>query len=470
MLQAYRALGRCVFPAVLAYESVTFRLSKDERRERGQGVGSFPLLANGSLWFHGVSVGETASALAIIRASARELVAPHEAIVITTSSPHSARLLRSRIPDIRRQCPGTVVVSQLLPLDMAGSVHRFLDHAKPRAGIFIESDYWPCVLTEARARGVHLALVDGRLGEKTMQRWQLLAPSLAKATYGAFDMVTSNTVADASRLQMLGAPKAYVCTSLKFASGCPVPDKPQWLARVSVAVSGRAVWIGASSHLGEESALVEAHRRLREHPGLSDALLILAPRDPSRAAAVARAAEEQIRGDESIVATRSQHGNDIPRRASVYVVDTLGDLKHLYAVASVAFIGNSLTRNGRGHNLVEAARYGVPILHGPNLGPYRAMKEQILSGSLQSTPLHDYLHEVRSPAEIARAAQRFLLHPASIASHQDALRNRVDDLGSRALRETTAVLQASLPAAHSASLGSHERSSKRMSQASQVMP
>ncbi|MBR0681047.1 3-deoxy-D-manno-octulosonic acid transferase [Roseomonas eburnea] len=299
------------------------------------------------LWLHAASVGESLSVLPLIEALAARDAAL--SILVTTGTVTSATLLARRLP------PGLTgrVVHRFVPLDVPRWAARFLDGWRPDAVVFVESELWPNLIAATAARGIPLALVNGRMSDRSA-RWWGRAPGLAREVLAPFSLVLAQTGEDAARFRAMGAP-AQCWGNLKLAAP-PLPVDSAELARLAALLAGRPVWLAASTHPGEEAIAIAAHRRVAAaHPGL---LTIIVPRHPERGAEVAALA-----GD--LPVARRSTGEDPGAGTAILVADTLGELGLFYRLARVAFVGGSLVPHG-GQNPLEPARLGCPVLTGPH--------------------------------------------------------------------------------------------------------
>jgi 3-deoxy-D-manno-octulosonic-acid transferase len=310
------------------------------------------------LWLHAASVGETVSILPMLPPLlARD---PALAVLVTTGTVTSATLFAQRLP----AALAPRVLHRFVPLDVPRWVARFLDGWRPDAAVFVESELWPNLIAGAAARGVPLALVNGRMSRRSA-RWWGRAPGFAREVLAAFRLVLAQSEADAARLRALGA-GATCWGNLKYAAP-PLPADGAELARLAALVGDRPVWLAASTHPGEEGAVLAAHRRLAAaHPGL---LTVIVPRHPDRGADVAALA-----GD--LPVARRSEGADPAAGVAVYVADTLGELGLFYRLARLAFVGGSLVPHG-GQNPLEPARLGCPVLAGPHTWNFAEIVAQL---------------------------------------------------------------------------------------------
>jgi 3-deoxy-D-manno-octulosonic-acid transferase len=297
------------------------------------------------VWVHGASVGEVLAILPLIdRMRAQDV-----SVLVTSGTVTSAGLAERRLP------PG--VIHQFVPIDTPRYVRRFLDHWRPDLALVVEADLWPNLILETSRRNIQMILVNGRLSERSFNRWRYL-PGTVGALLGRFDLCLAQSVADAERLAELGAPRISTTGNLKLDVPAPPVDEDK-LAHCRAAVGNRPVVAAASTHAGEETAIVDAHRKLRHtFPTL---LTIIAPRHPERGPEVAAIVSElQLKA-----ALRSR--GELPEPGTdVYVADTIGELGMIYRLAPIVFMGGSLAQHG-GQNPIEAIKLGAAVLHGPNV-------------------------------------------------------------------------------------------------------
>ncbi len=323
----------------------------DERR----GVDPTPRPPGRLLWLHAASVGETASILPVLPL----LLDADDSltVLLTTGTLTSARLLAQRLEPARRGR----VIHRFVPLDVPAWAARFLDHWRPDAAAFVESELWPNLLAACRTRSIPLMLVNARLSERSYARWQRL-PKLAQELLGSFTRIHARNDAEAERLRALGAREVAVPGDLKLAAP-PLPVDAAELTRLRAALANRPVWLAASTHPGEEALVCIAHRLLAEtHPTL---LTLIAPRHPERGVEIAAAAVSA-----ALPVARRAAGEGPPEQAGLWVVDTLGELGLWYRLAPIALVGRSLLPPGGGQNPLEPARLGCALAMGPHTGNF----------------------------------------------------------------------------------------------------
>ena len=305
----------------------------------------------GSIWLHAVSLGEVTAAAPLIRGI--QTRHPHIPLVITTATPAGrarAAALFGRGVDIR-----------YLPYDTPGSVRRFFARTQPRLAVILETELWPNLFERCRIVGIPLLLVNARLSSKSVSRYRWLDKIFGGLVRGVFSekvFVAAQSVADVERFRAIGASpiQSSVAGNIKFDLQLDAQAQQQGLALRKT--FERPVWIAGSTHAGEDEQVLTAHAALlRKMP---DALLLLAPRHKDRFAAVAALIESR-----GLAYMRRSSGAAPTAETGVLLVDTLGELSMLYAAADVAFVGGSLVPIG-GHNLLEPAALGLPVLTGPS--------------------------------------------------------------------------------------------------------
>jgi 3-deoxy-D-manno-octulosonic-acid transferase len=319
----------------------------------GERFGLGPPLVSAPIWVHAVSVGEVQAAAALVLALRDRY--PQIPVLVTTFTPTGAARARTLFR-------GTAEV-RFLPFDLPGSVRRFLERAHPRLAVIIETELWPNLYRQCRLRRVPLVIASARLSRRSTDRYRRLG-ALFKETVAGASVVAAQGEGDAERFRALGAPaeRTHVTGNLKFDLTLPPDVAERGKALRQQYAPRRATWVAGSTHGGpEEEAVLAAHRRIGAvHSG---ALLVLAPRHPNRFGEVASWLERQ--GMSFARHSQSPGAGTASEGPSVLLLDTLGELLYFYAAGDVAFVGGSLAPIG-GHNLLEPAALGLPILTGPH--------------------------------------------------------------------------------------------------------
>ncbi len=371
------------------------------------------------LWLHCASVGEVRAARPLIDALLARY--PHHSLLLTTMTATGAQQAQAIIDEQRLD--QARLAHCFLPLDFPGAARRFIRRVKPSLAIMFETELWPNLLHACRRGDIPVAVVNGRLSPRAFSRYQKIAPLMASALANV-SWLAAKSPADAERFEALGcaSEKTAVVGSLKFelvSSETALEEGKRLLE----SWGNRPVWVAGSTRDGEEALLLDAHRQLLKR--FPDALLVMAPRHPQRFDEVAALCQAQ--GWE--VRRRSQ-GQLVTPATQVYLGDTLGELGLLYGVCQVAFVGGSLVPLG-GHNVLEPAALGKPVLSGPFTENFADVVEPLqVSGALAI---------VEDVAALARALEARLDDPTRCAeegqaginvikAHQGALARTLDGL------------------------------------------
>lgn len=349
MLGVYATATRLLEPMAGGLLRRRAARGKEDPERLGERLGRTRLArANGPLvWLHGVSVGESVSLLPLVDALRSRR--PDLNLLVTSGTRTAAELLARRLP--------AGVIHQYAPVDGPNAVAAFLDHWRPDAGLFVESELWPNLILGARERGVRLALISARMTQASANRWAR-TPGAAAALLTAFDLILPQESATEVRLLGLGA-QVGPHLNLKLAGG-PLPCNPRALAGIRTAVAGRKVVVAASTHPGEEALIAAAFREATADG--PPALLVIVPRHPERGAAVA--------GDliaAGLSTTRRSTGAEPDAETQAYVADTLGELGLFFRIADAVVMGGSFVPDIGGHNPLEPARLGRAIVTGPHV-------------------------------------------------------------------------------------------------------
>lgn len=383
----YRVATSLAGPVIVAYLGKRERRGREDPLRRGERRGE-SILARppGRLvWIHAASVGESLSVLPLVD---RLLARDREGrILVTTGTVTSARLMAERLPER--------ALHQYAPVDRIAWVRRFLDHWRPDAAIWVESEFWPNLVLETHGRGVPMALVNARMSQTSAQNWRRVRGAFGRLL-GSFSLCLAQSEEVAAVLRELGAGRVMVAGNLKLAAP-PLPADPQRLASLSAAFAGRPVWLAASTHPGEERLVAEVDHALRR--ARPDLLTVIAPRHPSRGPEVAAV----LRGFGLRLARRGA-GEPIAADTQVYLADTIGEMGLLYRLARVAFVGGSWVARG-GQNPYEPAQLGCPVLFGPDMSNFAEISGLLVGAGAALT--------VVGTAEAAVQVARLLDDPAA---------------------------------------------------------
>ena len=302
------------------------------------------------IWIHAVSVGEVQAALPLIRALMERF--PHRQMLVTTVTPTGADRVKAIFGDSVHHC--------YIPFEFPGAVNSFFNAVNPDAALIMETEIWPNLYRACGVRNVPLILVSARISPRSINGYRKMMP-LIRETLSHGIIIAAQSQADADRFLSLGAgaERTFVTGSIKFDVELPPQIKQQGAALRAEIIGDRPVWIAASTHDGEEQKVLEAHRALLER--FPDLLLILVPRHPERFSEV----RDLIRSAGLSVVSRTE-GIACSPATSVLLGDTMGEVPLFYAASDVAFVAGSLVPIG-GHNLLEPAAQGLPIVTGPHL-------------------------------------------------------------------------------------------------------
>ncbi|MEX2124416.1 MAG: lipid IV(A) 3-deoxy-D-manno-octulosonic acid transferase [Woeseia sp.] len=317
----------------------------------GQRFGlGFPEIEQGSFWIHAVSVGEVQASIPLVRALARRF--SDRPLLITTVTPTGAARVRSLF--------GDTVQHSYIPFETPSAVKNFFDATKPQLALIMETEIWPNLYHECGARKIPLVLVSARISPRSVNNYRKLLP-LFRETLSHGIVIAAQSEADAERFRSLGArpERTRVTGNIKFDIEVPADLVTRGHEFRSRYLGERAIWIAASTHHKEEEQVLAAHRLIREK--VPDALLILVPRHPERFESVRQLLDRQ---DTAFVSRTS--GSTVGADCSVFLGDTMGEVPLFYAASDVAFVGGSLVPVG-GHNLLEPAALGLPVVTGPHL-------------------------------------------------------------------------------------------------------
>jgi len=414
-LTLYRTLSWIAGAGAGAWLDARARRGKEDATRIGERYARYThARAPGTLiWLHAASIGESGVALTLIEALGKRDA--RLSFLLSTGTRTSAELVG------RRALPRTTHV--YAPLDRPDVVRRFFTHWRPDLGVFVESEVWPNLILEAQARRVPLALVNARMSPKSLAQWKSL-PAAARRLLSGFAFVSAADARTAAALSELRGAPVQALGNLKLAAPAPRIDA-RARAELAADIGGRAVWLAASTHAGEEEIALAAHARLRRD--IPDALLLLVPRHPERGENIA-----QLAGG----APRRSQGERVGA-ASVYVADTLGELGVFYDLAPVALVAGSLLPHLKGHNPVEPAKAGSAMITGPYVESFQDLFDALFAAGGAVT--------ARDAEELA-AAVALLWRDEGMCARQIEAARAVTAKGAEAAEQTLTALQSLLPA------------------------
>lgn len=412
----YTLLWYLLLPVLFARLWWRGRRAPAYRRRWGErlALGLAPERLHASVWIHAVSVGEVLAAAPLIRALLEQY--PATPLVVTTTTPTGSERVRALF--------GDRVTHVYCPWDLPGALGRFIRVFDPRLVLIMETELWPNLVRAVWRRGIPVMLVNGRLSWSSYRGYARL-PALTRPMMASLSGVLVQTGTEAERFRKLGAdPEALTVTgNIKFDLSLDESIREQARALRS-GMGERAVWMAASTHEGEDELMLAAHHRVRATvPGT---LLVLVPRHPERFEEVAARIDEQ-----GFRCARRSTAMAI-EEAEVYLGDTMGELLMLTGTADAAFVAGSLVPVG-GHNLLEPAAWGCPVLTGPYLHNFEHVARllddagaltRVGSASELGAAVAELLSDEHRRAEQGAAAV------AVVDTHRGALQRLVESVSS----------------------------------------
>jgi len=332
-----------------------------ERWKERFGIAPHPVSKTGKrLWFHTVSVGETIAAAPLIELCLADPTV--QDIVVTTTTPTGSDRVKALF--------GSRVHHVYCPWDISFAVKRFIKTWQPDTLVVMETELWPNILHFCRQASIQTVLANGRMSEKSARGYAKF-PLLCATIFNNLDRVLVQNEADAKRILGLGAntTQVDVCGSVKF-DIAPTDDQLANAAAMRELIGKRFLWVGASTHVGEDEKLLKAHAQLlKEDP---TALLLIVPRHPERFASVGEMAAQTF-----TIQKRSEL-NTINPDTQVVLGDTMGEMMVFFGAGDAAFVGGSLIEHG-GHNVLEPASWAIPVLSGPYVHNFKQICEQMVA-------------------------------------------------------------------------------------------
>ncbi len=335
------------------------------RKRWAERFGFLPALTEGCVrvWIHAVSVGEVQASLSLVRRLRNEHPFLH--VLVTTTTPSGSERARKLLPDD--------VDHAYVPYDLPGAGRRFLQRAKPSLAVFMETELWPNLFRRCQERGIPVVVANARLSERSAAGYRRV-PALTRSMLADVSVVAARSDTDARRFVGLGLPEERVqlTGNLKFDQMLPDELAEQARALRRQWSTRRPVWIAASTHPGEHELVLGAQRAVLErHP---KTLLILVPRHSERCTQIDLAVR---RADlRTCLLSKPDALSD---GTQVLLGDEMGELLRLYAASDVAFVGGSLVPHG-GHNLLEPAGLGIPVLTGPHFFNFEEIAQELIAG------------------------------------------------------------------------------------------
>jgi 3-deoxy-D-manno-octulosonic-acid transferase len=342
-----------------------------------------------TIWLHAVSVGEVLAVSRLVGELERAF--PEFRLLISTTTKTGQDLARERFGHER---------VFYCPLDLPWATRAYLKALKPRMLILAETEFWPNLLSGCNRRGIPVAVVNARISDRSWPRYRFFK-RIWRPLLSSLGRVLAQSEIDAERLRALGCGPERVTVSgnLKFDVRAAVEAEATRMLKAGA--EGARFVVAGSTLEGEEAALLEAWPRLLTSD--KNLVMVIAPRHPERFAAVAALLDQS---GLDWVRRSGWKSEDMLRAGQVVLLDTIGELASVYSLAAVAFVGGSLVAAG-GHNPLEPAQFGVPIVMGPHYANFRAITEDLRKhDALRITEKEDLtktLMELLSDGETARA-------------------------------------------------------------------
>ncbi len=413
----YSALYYCLTPLLFARLLIKHKKTRAYRAQRQAlrlaerlAYFSYPPQQLSPIWLHTVSVGEFIAALPLIKRVQQDY--PHYPLIIScTTTTGSAQIIKTFADDIARQ----KILHVYLPYDLPGAMQRFFCKLKPCLGIIMETEIWPNMLHQAQQMDIPLLLLNARMSARSARGYQRIS-ALTQVSLAQFSEIAAQDILDAERLIKLGADKdtTHVTGSIKFDIQLNPDDRRAGeLLRQQLNWQHNKVLIAASTHQGEDEIILDIYQQLQKKQPLLR--LIIVPRHPERFQAVYKI----LSADKHVVQKRSMlkdyNLNDDPP-VDILLGDSMGEMMRYYYCADIVFMGGTLVPTG-GHNILEPAALGLPIVYGPHMFNFKAISESFLmyQAALQVTDkaflqqaLTDLLADDARTASMAAQAKKLV--------------------------------------------------------------
>ena len=384
MRAAYSLLLYLATPFVLLYFTVRGRKDKRYLQRWSERFGFLPgALKKQGILVHAASVGEVNASRQLIASLLQHH--PDLPVTVSTLTPTGSAQVRRALGDSVGHC--------FIPLDLPGAVKRFLNRLEPRLIIIVETEIWPNLYRGAHGRGIPMLMVNARLSERSLKRYRLAAEFVARAL-NRVAWIGAQSADDHRRLVECGADADAVrmTGNLKFDLDVPDSLKERGTALRTGWGAARKVVVAGSTHEEDEAVVIPAFLNLLQK--MPHALLVLAPRHPERFTKAAQSAHEA-----GLKTELYSQGEACSSQAQCFVIDAVGELLTYYACGDVAYVGGGMGEQG-GHNALEPAALGIPVLFGPNMANARDIANLLLACGAAE--------EIGDAGSLSAAAQRIL--------------------------------------------------------------
>lgn len=383
LLQFYRSATSVLSPIIAFYVYArTLRGKEDKTRLRERfGYPAFPRPNGVLVWAHAASVGEMMSCLHLLKALITKR--PDITILLTTGTVTSARLAPAKLSE--------GIVHHYMPIDTPKAVKRFQSHFRFDLALWMESELWPNHLRMLAHNATPCLLINARMSERSSRRWSWFSASI-KTLLSTFIAIYAGSDGDAARFARLGAPSIHMAGNIKY-------DAPALQADASVLNDltqlffQRPIWIAASTHAGEETIILDAHKIITH--SIPNLLTIITPRHAKRGESVARLVASQ-----HLKYARRSAQDSITPDTAIYIADTMGELGNFFRLCDIVFVGGSLVARG-GHNPIEPARLNCALITGPHIHHFTDIYSHFTS--------HLAIEIVKDAASLANAVTNLML-------------------------------------------------------------
>lgn len=409
-LRSYNRVWRLLRPLLPLVLKLRAWRGKEDSARLAERFGHYAdrVTTQGAIWLHAVSVGETVAALSLAEAIAANEKDAH--FIITTNTVTAAALVERATAD------SNLAIQHIYqPLDHPVFVDRFLDQWKPARAVFLESDFWPNLITRTAAKSISVTFASAQLSDRAMARWQRRS-ALAIAMFSCADCALTVSNEQTANLTRLGVTPDRITTlgSLKM-SVAAMPLDEALITALRDRARGRRIFLAASTHQGEDAAVIAAAHALGE-----GWLTIIAPRHPNRADAIAAAC------DAAGMPAQQRSKDALPAADdALYIMDSLGEMGSLFRLADTVFLAGSLTPVG-GHNPLEPASFGAPIISGPHVFKNKAEFDGLRAiGAVFDIAQPDELADMVIASIAARDTGRFDARAAQKYVHEAGKRQQI---------------------------------------------
>lgn len=372
MLLAYRFLTTIFFPLIILLIFIRKIIGKEDSSRFKEKI--FPSKINFQkkndeklIWFHGASIGEVASAIPIIN----ELIKNNSKvkILITSTTLSSGKIIEREFKNNNK------IYHHYFPIDVSFVIKKFLDIWKPAIVILIDSEIWPNLISEVKKRKINLALINGRISEKTYKKWKVFKNE-SKKIFGSFNLCLASSQESFENLKYLNAYNVKYFGNLKFSIKIKSNDKLK--SEELIQFDKRRVWCAASTHEGEEKFCMDVHKEIKKT--YDNLLTIIVPRHINRVEDIFKQSEK--------LGLKSQILNEndkVLNSTDLIIINSFGLLSQYYDYCKCVFIGKSMLRKLKsvgGQNPIEAALKGCKIYHGPFVYNFNEVYEYLKKNNM----------------------------------------------------------------------------------------